>query len=186
MSVKCGNVVVSVLWMSLYWKNLCCPWMGWGAAYLLLELQLTISLGCTSKEPCAWNGSPICETLEGYRGPKRSTKSGTTCQPWDSQSPHSHSNTPAQNPNADLRENYCRNPDGEDGPWCYTMDSDIRWQYCFPTCSGKQQFLLKRSEQTGYPLTTQCTVCLDRAETDLRLLLFSGAFTMKRERFFSQ
>ena len=26
--------------------------------------------------------------------------------------------------------NYCRNPDGEPGPWCYTTDSSKRWELC--------------------------------------------------------
>ncbi|XP_078695288.1 C-type lectin lectoxin-Lio1-like [Branchiostoma floridae x Branchiostoma belcheri] len=29
-----------------------------------------------------------------------------------------------------LSENYCRNPDGVERPWCYTLDSSVRWQYC--------------------------------------------------------
>ncbi|MCP3663032.1 MAG: hypothetical protein GY696_11145, partial [Gammaproteobacteria bacterium] len=32
-------------------------------------------------------------------------------------------------------ENYCH-ADSNSGPWCYTMDPAVRWQYCFPTCSG--------------------------------------------------
>ena len=36
-------------------------------------------------------------------------------------------------------ENYCRNPDNEpNGPWCYTIDPDKRWEYCdVKLCSGK-------------------------------------------------
>ena len=26
--------------------------------------------------------------------------------------------------------NYCRNPDRENGPWCYTVDRKVRWQMC--------------------------------------------------------
>ena len=33
--------------------------------------------------------------------------------------------------------NYCRDPDGEKQPWCYTTDSTKRWEYCpVPTCQG--------------------------------------------------
>ena len=35
--------------------------------------------------------------------------------------------------------NYCRNPDGDDnGPWCYTTNSKVRWEYCkqIPRCSS--------------------------------------------------
>lgn len=37
--------------------------------------------------------------------------------------------------NLTLAKNYCRNPDGESGPWCYTMDTEKRWELCtIPTC----------------------------------------------------
>ena len=26
--------------------------------------------------------------------------------------------------------NYCRNADGENGPYCYTVDENLRWDYC--------------------------------------------------------
>ena len=26
--------------------------------------------------------------------------------------------------------NYCRNPEGEQGPWCYTTDPDKLWEFC--------------------------------------------------------
>ena len=29
----------------------------------------------------------------------------------------------------------CRNPDGEEGAWCYTIDPGVRWQFCdVPQC----------------------------------------------------
>ena len=36
-----------------------------------------------------------------------------------------------------LENNYCRNPDNEKMPWCYTTDPEVRWDYCqIPTCGG--------------------------------------------------
>lgn len=26
--------------------------------------------------------------------------------------------------------NYCRNPDADKSPWCYTTDPSVRWEYC--------------------------------------------------------
>ncbi|KAI8496467.1 hypothetical protein Bbelb_257660 [Branchiostoma belcheri] len=52
------------------------------------------------------------------------------CQRWDSQSPHSHPHTPQAHPDAGLEENFCRNPDNKDRPWCYTTDGTRRWDYC--------------------------------------------------------
>ena len=48
-----------------------------------------------------------------YRGTISKTVGGIECQAWSSQSPHGHSRTPSNYPNAGLDENYCRNPDGE-------------------------------------------------------------------------
>ncbi|XP_078691193.1 plasminogen-like [Branchiostoma floridae x Branchiostoma belcheri] len=60
------------------------------------------------------------------------TLTGKTCQMWASQKPH-HSlyNTPYRLPQAGLRKNFCRTPDADRCPWCYTMDPKTRWEYCF-------------------------------------------------------
>ncbi|KAI8513725.1 hypothetical protein Bbelb_080490 [Branchiostoma belcheri] len=52
------------------------------------------------------------------------------CQRWDSQSPHSHRHTPQAHSGAGLEENFCRNPDNKERPWCYTTDPTLRWDYC--------------------------------------------------------
>ena len=65
-----------------------------------------------------------------YRGTISTTISGEECQPWSSQSPHGHSRTPGNYPNAGLDSNYCRNPDGEPRAWCYTSNPSKRWEYC--------------------------------------------------------
>ncbi|XP_035683944.1 plasminogen-like [Branchiostoma floridae] len=73
-----------------------------------------------------------------YRGTVSVTRTGKTCQHWDSQTPHEHVVTPANNPASGLEQNYCRNPDGDpSGVWCITTDSERPWDYCdVPTCSG--------------------------------------------------
>ncbi|XP_077864886.1 plasminogen-like [Saccoglossus kowalevskii] len=66
-----------------------------------------------------------------YRGTVSTTTNGRTCQKWNSQSPHSHSNTPEARPDSGLgNHNYCRNSDGEVGAWCYTTDPGKRWELC--------------------------------------------------------
>ena len=76
------------------------------------------------------------ETMSGnganYRGCQTTTRSGYTCQAWASQSPHSHTRTPANYPSSGLVSNYCRNPDGEPTIWCYTTDPNKRWELCEP------------------------------------------------------
>ena len=68
------------------------------------------------------------------------TESGHTCQRWDEQEPHNHGyyhDYLHPGDNATLSENYCRNPGREEpgGPWCYTTDAAVRWEYCdIPYC----------------------------------------------------
>ncbi|XP_043944204.1 hepatocyte growth factor isoform X2 [Protopterus annectens] len=68
---------------------------------------------------------------EGYRGTVSTAANGIPCQRWDSQYPHKHKFTSDNYRCRDLRENYCRNPDGAEGPWCFTTDPKIRIGYCF-------------------------------------------------------
>jgi len=75
------------------------------------------------------------ETDQGklYRGCQTHTKTGKTCQAWSVQVPHKHDRFSENFPGAGLKtHNYCRNPDGESGIWCYTTDTATRWEYCSP------------------------------------------------------
>ena len=72
------------------------------------------------------------KTLKGadYFGKVNQTKSGRTCQAWNKQTPHKHGFWAM-----DDQENFCRNPDGELEPWCYTTDPDQRYELCdIPYC----------------------------------------------------
>ncbi|XP_066263233.1 uncharacterized protein [Branchiostoma lanceolatum] len=84
-----------------------------------------------------------CQGGDGasYRGTVSVTKFGLTCQRWDSQAPHEHDKTPASYPSSGLEENYCRNPDGEPGVWCFTT-SIMRWAFCdVPVCVEVNQVI---------------------------------------------
>lgn len=40
----------------------------------------------------------------------------------------------------DLRDNYCRNPDGDSRPWCFTTDPNTLWEYCnLKRCDDRTQ-----------------------------------------------
>ncbi|XP_078383581.1 uncharacterized protein LOC144666103 isoform X2 [Oculina patagonica] len=68
----------------------------------------------------------------GYRGNVNITRSGRTCQAWNSQCPHRHWRIPEDVAVGQNDSNMCRNPDSSapDGPWCYTTDPKVRWEYC--------------------------------------------------------
>ncbi|XP_039266936.2 plasminogen-like [Styela clava] len=66
-----------------------------------------------------------------YRGTVYRTISGYTCQRWDSQLPHPHNYSPDKHPGAGLeKNNYCRNPDMDVKPWCFTTNPNKQWEYC--------------------------------------------------------
>ena len=59
------------------------------------------------------------------------TERGILCQNWSLNTPHSHNNNFVGN------HNKCANPDntrrnGVLTPWCYTVDPNVRWDYCDP------------------------------------------------------
>eukprot|EP00058_Branchiostoma_floridae_P011020 XP_002596508.1 hypothetical protein BRAFLDRAFT_73817 [Branchiostoma floridae] len=75
-------------------------------------------------------GGPYGNNVYQITGIVAVTTSGRTCQAWDSQTPHEHSRTAANYPSSGLDGNFCRNPDGESGVWCYTTDPNERWELC--------------------------------------------------------
>ncbi|OXB59874.1 UNVERIFIED_CONTAM: hypothetical protein H355_015468, partial [Colinus virginianus] len=96
---------------------------------------------CTTHPPVSGLGFQcISGNGDDYRGRIAITESGNTCQHWDTQFPHKHGWIPDRYPCKGLEENYCRNPNGEKRPWCYTINSSVRWEYCaIPRCDGTEQ-----------------------------------------------
>ena len=92
-------------------------------------------------EACEYDGADCfhdadeCYTAadgNDYRGKVAKTKTGRECQTWSEQIPWHHTKTTINFPYSGLGgHNFCRNPDGEAGPWCYTLDyPDVRWELC--------------------------------------------------------
>jgi hypothetical protein len=73
-----------------------------------------------------------------YRGVQTVTKSGLTCENWDSTSSKMEGFTSTDYPNADLVSNYCRNPYNANDAykagtiWCKTVDPHEYWEECLP------------------------------------------------------
>ncbi|KAL4229347.1 hypothetical protein ACF0H5_012386 [Mactra antiquata] len=101
------------------------------AIHCALKCQV---LNCTSFT----YGEKLCvsdcynTTSKRYDGRQSTTNSGTACQRWDSQSPHTHNFNRAPYPISFVRngKNFCRDPDNEGTPWCYTADPKFRWEAC--------------------------------------------------------
>ena len=117
------------------------------------------------------NGSANCKlTHRGveYAGTLSLTLSGTTCQRWDSQTPHSHSYTYAhrfpENSVSDA-SNYCRNPSNDPrGPWCLTLDPNVHKEYCRVLfCSPiSSEFLHVTTREGSWPMYFHVTSCIGK------------------------
>lgn len=83
-----------------------------------------------------------CSTRGGceYGGKISTTKSGHICQQWSSQTPHRHrlyESCDFPGDNTEDAGNLCRNPEPRTHykPWCFTMHTAVRWEYCdIPSC----------------------------------------------------
>lgn len=119
------------------------------AGFLLILLGVVVPLAVVLPKQgddgpaIVLQGPEVCGSADvnqaDYRGTISETAANVTCQRWDQQEPHSHKFLMEDFTGFGLEENYCRNPDGEAKPWCYTTDPGQRWQYCdVPYCSGNE------------------------------------------------
>ncbi|XP_063680673.1 plasminogen-like [Bolinopsis microptera] len=121
---------------------LCSFWIAIGAFF-----STSIVCGSTSLVSV----SDLCidkadEDGSEYRGTVSVTASGHVCQRWDSQSPNKHKAMTSENyPDAGLQENYCRNPDGDSGPWCYNAEgTKPRFEFCeIPKCVSDSKMVIE-------------------------------------------
>jgi hypothetical protein len=91
-----------------------------------------------------------------YRGTINVTTNNKSCQSWSAQTPHEHTRTPDRFPNADLINNYCRNPDGSAHQWCFTTDPNVQWDYC-DTCATEEATTTVDSTSTEEATTVDST-----------------------------
>ncbi|VDI40326.1 Hypothetical predicted protein [Mytilus galloprovincialis] len=77
-----------------------------------------------------------------YNGTVSKTKTGRNCKSWERITINNERQTD--------QHNYCRNLHEDlNGPWCFTTDPDVLWEYCsIPLCADSDVFL----EYCGVPL----------------------------------
>ncbi|XP_036388835.1 hepatocyte growth factor-like protein [Megalops cyprinoides] len=113
------------------------------------------------------------ENGKNYRGTVRKTRKGIICQKWSVNTPHKTKINPTTYPNANLTENYCRNPDADQhGPWCYTTDPKTEFDYCaIKQCAGEKISIIETDEK---PVFNECGKREDRLSSS-RLRIVGGA-----------
>jgi len=123
-------------------------------------------------------GGSDCQSADtkgsDYNGTANTTVSGKECQRWNQQQPHAH-------PFSELKENFCRNPDGEEGVWCYTTDKTKRWELCeVPICSdgamsiGQCMKDQPRDEVIKFTAKVQCNTLKRQIKTVMQSIVYTG------------
>ncbi|XP_029879241.1 hepatocyte growth factor activator isoform X3 [Aquila chrysaetos chrysaetos] len=79
-----------------------------------------------------------------YRGTAKTTISGHSCLPWDSDLLYQELHVDSIEKAVQLGLgpfSYCRNPDGDEKPWCYIMkENSLSWEYCdIPSCASRER-----------------------------------------------
>ncbi|KAL3890040.1 hypothetical protein ACJMK2_002359 [Sinanodonta woodiana] len=70
-----------------------------------------------------------------YTGKRNTTKSGLTCQHWNTIFPHEHAHYNFPDGSVDAAGNYCRDLANHGVPWCLTIDPNTRREDCgVPSC----------------------------------------------------
>ena len=124
-----------------------------------------------------------------YRGVINTTVSGRTCKKW-SLAPHHryrHGNRYEDRPYQGLLQNFCRNPNFSDGPWCYTTDPSMDKEDCsIPNCSllkwceiSGQEFQNCMNDSAGYEeLDSAKKDCYFNSECDGITQLLNGTYVL--------
>ncbi|XP_073915757.1 hepatocyte growth factor-like protein isoform X8 [Castor canadensis] len=112
-------------------------------------------------------------TGEQYRGLVNKTRKGIPCQHWSAETPHKPQFTPTSAPQAQLEENFCRNPDGDNhGPWCYTTDPRTLFDYCaLRSCNDDQlPSILNPPDQVQFVKCGKRVDRLDKQRSRMRVV----------------
>ncbi|XP_077972920.1 uncharacterized protein LOC120337160 isoform X3 [Styela clava] len=127
--------------VTLYWNP---------PANFKTAIQFRVNVFTTDRPTRGWRGITSeeivprvaeCYTGNGasYRGTMSHTKSGIYCQKWDSQTPHTHifSRNRRQFADKGLESDFCRKPDTDNIPWCYTTAQRPVFEACdIPKCTN--------------------------------------------------
>ena len=96
-------------------------------SYHFLYLSLDLYHNCWPREKGG--------TLMSYKGGLNMTKEGYTCSPWTDSRANWLRDWRFQDGNKGIAGNKCRNPDNDNTPWCYVIDTAKRLDFCdIPSC----------------------------------------------------
>lgn len=109
---------------------------------------------------------------KSYRGTTSVSKSGSHCLPWDSPAVKRKLNN-AWRPDAlELglgSHSFCRNPDGDAGPWCHTYrNMQLTWELCdVPKCSRRPSIISTLGPRAPTTINNNRATCGQRLDNSL-------------------
>ncbi|KAM9393021.1 tissue-type plasminogen activator isoform 1-T2 [Pholidichthys leucotaenia] len=120
------------------------------------------------------------ECLQGsgqtYRGTVSVTKSGSRCLPWDSPALSRRLNNAWRSDALELglgSHSFCRNPDGDVGPWCHTYKNMLlSWELCdIPKCPRHPSIITTHGPRAPTTNNNRAT-CGQRLDNSLNQPMF--------------
>ncbi|XP_060703293.1 hepatocyte growth factor activator-like [Hemiscyllium ocellatum] len=118
-----------------------------------------------------------------YKGPEDESALGIECLPWNEGFLHDHLNISSLEGALQLGlgdHSYCRNPDGDEKPWCYIMlDNHVSWEHCNIAKCGTMSFWSKRirpiARFTGSIFPQQSPSCGKQAQKGPKPRIVGGS-----------
>ncbi|XP_041793227.1 tissue-type plasminogen activator isoform X3 [Chelmon rostratus] len=109
---------------------------------------------------------------QSYRGTASVTKSGSRCLPWDTPALKRKLNNAWRADALELglgSHSFCRNPDGDVGPWCHTYKNMLlTWELCdIPKCSRRPSIITTSGPRAPTPNNNNRATCGQRLDNTL-------------------
>uniref|UniRef100_UPI0037E82463 tissue-type plasminogen activator isoform X2 n=1 Tax=Semicossyphus pulcher TaxID=241346 RepID=UPI0037E82463 len=132
----------------------------------------------------AWEACPVPKCPEdkyqecvrgtglSYRGTKSVTKSGARCLPWDSPAVKRKLNNAWKSEALQQglgSHSFCRNPDGDVGPWCHTYKNmQLTWELCdIPKCTTRPSIITTLGPRAPITNNNDRATCGQRLDNSL-------------------
>ncbi|XP_034094289.1 tissue-type plasminogen activator isoform X4 [Gymnodraco acuticeps] len=117
------------------------PW-----CYVYKGTQIVWEFCSMPKCPKDRNHQCVLGSGQSYRGTASVTKSGSRCLPWDAPSIKRKLYNAWRSDALEQglgSHSFCRNPDGDAGPWCHTYKNmQLTWELCdIPKCSRRPSIM---------------------------------------------
>ncbi|XP_022621019.1 tissue-type plasminogen activator isoform X1 [Seriola dumerili] len=140
--------------------------------YIYKGTQIVWEFCSLPKCPEDKNQQCVLGSGQSYRGTKSVTKSGSRCLPWDSPAVKRKRNNAWRSDALELglgSHSFCRNPDGDAGPWCHTYKNmQLTWELCdIPKCLQRPSIITTLNPRAPTSNNNNRATCGQRLDNSL-------------------